>query len=161
SDPRPGMEAVAGRHVVALARDVADEPAPLVALARACYPDMAVSVEPSATHWRLCLEPLAPVAAAYDRELSAVLATLGTDPAGIGSYITPFLWAVPADVVHLAPSEPGGGQPHSSHPFSVVAAPVAPGDAMQRLVVEHGEAGRCRYQRLVDPLAIGTFHRPG
>lgn len=71
------METVARNHTIEISRAVADQPEPLADLARQCYADMAVTVEDAASVWRIRLASLAPMAAAYDRDLGAVLAEMG------------------------------------------------------------------------------------
>jgi hypothetical protein len=73
------MEAVGRRRVLSFRRHVADEAAPLAALARRCYPEMAVRVEAAPTTWRVHLAPLAPLAVVHDPGLTAALARLGID----------------------------------------------------------------------------------
>jgi len=77
------MKAMSRSHIVEIDRGVVDRPEPLAALARQCYSDMAITVEDAASVWRIRLTPLAPIAAAYDRELGAVLAEDGIGLNGI------------------------------------------------------------------------------
>ena len=71
------MEAVSGGHILEFPATVVDSPEPLAALARQCYPDMAVEVEANADGWRVHLRSLAAFATVYDRDLTGVLAEIG------------------------------------------------------------------------------------
>jgi hypothetical protein len=251
------MEAGAGEHVIELSRDVADGPEPLAALARECYPDMAVSVEEHGSVWRIRLASLTRFAAAYDGELGAVLAEMGTnfdevmawhraesvgraiwleamnqswalvgwsrwlerggaarplivhidahddlgvpslvcDPEpgrfvalmddetidlershtveravecgliGLGSFITPLLRALPADIVHLAPpvsgDATGDGEPRPAERFTVEGAPWWADPDVARLRLRHDDDGACSYAQIADPAAIAAAARPG
>lgn len=73
------MEAVAGARTLTLPGRLADRGEPLAALARECYPDMAVSVERGPEEWLVHLAPVGELTRAYDPGIAAVLAASDLD----------------------------------------------------------------------------------
>ena len=71
------METLAGARTLSLPRAVSEQAQPLEALARRCYPDMAVCVEADATAWLVRIAPVGELTRAYDSGIAAALAATG------------------------------------------------------------------------------------
>jgi hypothetical protein len=68
------MEAVAGTRTITLPGHLSGRAEPLAALARECYPDMAVLVDRSREDWLVRLAPVGELTRVWDPGISAVLA---------------------------------------------------------------------------------------
>lgn len=73
------MEAVAGARTLTLPGRLSDRAEPLAALARECYPDMAVLVEGGPEGWLVRLAPVSELTRVYDTGIAAVLAESDID----------------------------------------------------------------------------------
>jgi len=71
------MEAFTGARALSVPRRASERAAPLEALARRCYPDMAVCVEESDTGWLVRLAPVAELTRVQDSGIAAALAATG------------------------------------------------------------------------------------
>jgi hypothetical protein len=71
------MEALARARTLTLSRESSERAEPLAALARLCYPDMAVSVEQTATSWLVHLAPPGELIRLYDDRIAAALSANG------------------------------------------------------------------------------------
>lgn len=91
------MEALAGPRTITLPAGVSARPEPLAALARRCYPDMAVTVNACDKGWAVTVAPLGELVRAADPDLGESLAEMGLSSADIMSWhrltrIGPALW---------------------------------------------------------------------
>jgi hypothetical protein len=71
------MEAVTRARTLSLPRNVSERAEPLAALARRCYPDMAVCVEEDTTGWLIRIAPVGELTQTHDSGIAAALAAAG------------------------------------------------------------------------------------